>query len=240
MAKDYYSILGVPKNASDDQIKKAYRELALKLHPDRNKDPSAADKFKDINAAYAVLGDPQKRQQYDMFGSEQFGRNFSEEDIFKGFNTEDLFRDIFGQAGFGFGGFEEAFGAGQQEQTHVNLSFSFNDLEKGIDNMFEVERYKNCANCEGSGGEPGSKQVRCQRCEGSGRRYMQQNSLFGNFRMMMPCDRCRGKGKVYEKLCKECDGKGKVVVRERFRVHAEKVGGEDDGRSKKNKKFGMF
>ncbi|MDE1761762.1 MAG: DnaJ domain-containing protein [Candidatus Micrarchaeota archaeon] len=240
MGKDYYHVLGVQKSASADQIKKAYRELALKYHPDRNKDKGAEDRFKEINEAYAVLSDPQKRQQYDMFGAEQFGRSFSEEDIFRGFNTEDLFRDMFGQ-GFGFGGFEGGPFGGfqQQEQTGVSLNLSFDDIERGMDKEFQVQHYKRCANCSGSGGEPGSKQTRCTLCNGSGRRYSQRNSPFGMMTMMTTCNKCMGKGKTYEQICKECRGEGRVIVNERFRVRVDNSanGAEPD---QKKKKFGMF
>ncbi|MDE1869730.1 MAG: DnaJ domain-containing protein, partial [Candidatus Micrarchaeota archaeon] len=124
MAKDYYEILGVPKNASEEQIKKAYRELALKFHPDRNKDKGSEEKFKAINEAYSVLGEPEKRQQYDAYGSADFGQGFSGGNA-GGFSQDEMFRDIFNN----FGGFEDMFS--QADAQSVNLALSFEDIEGG-------------------------------------------------------------------------------------------------------------
>src|SRR5271170_4052098 len=134
MAKNYYEVLGIGKTASAEQIKGAYRELALKYHPDRNKDKNATEKFKEINEAYAVLGDEQKRKQYDSYGPAGFGQKYSEEDIFRNFNMEDLFQNMQGSM-FDF----QNFGGGFQEpeQTGVTLNLSFNDIEKGMDREFE-------------------------------------------------------------------------------------------------------
>lgn len=224
--RDYYEILGIRKNATNDEIKRAYRELALKYHPDRNKSDGATEKFKEINEAYAVLGDPEKRRQYDSFGPDQFNQRFSEEDIFRGFNTEEIFRDIFGAGGFGGQfGFGDMFGGmGQQpEQTGVNFYLSFDDLEKGVDREFEVRYNKACQACKGSGGEPGSKQVRCQACNGTGMRQVNQNTPFGRIQMASTCNRCGGRGKLYENLCRTCNGNGRVPVREKFRIKAERA-----------------
>ncbi len=243
MAKDYYKVLGVAKTASQDEIKAAYRNLAIKHHPDRNKDKGkeAETKMQELNEAYAVLSDPEKRQQYDQFGSEGFNQRFSQEDIFRNFNFEDIFQQFgnmggaAGGFGFpGFGGMEE-----QQEQTGVNLYLSFDDLEHGVDKEFEVQHVKRCEHCEGTGGEPGSKQIKCATCDGHGRRRVQQNTIFGRFEMVAPCNRCKGRGKVYEKECKECRGEGKVMVRDRFTIKAGKPG--DSGKREDNRrKFGVF
>lgn len=238
MPKDYYEILGVPKTASIDQIKKAYRELALKYHPDRNKDKGAEEKFKEINEAYAVLGDDQKRRQYDVMGAAGFGQQFSQDDIFRNFNAEDLFQNMqenlfdFQSFGGGLGGF------GQPETTGVNLNLSFDDIEHGMDREFEVQRYKKCSNCRGSGGDPGSREVRCATCNGSGRRRIQQNSFLGRFEMVTMCDRCRGRGKTFEHICNKCRGNGKVVVNEKFRIKVEKLG--DPEQKDSRRRFGVF
>lgn len=238
MAKDYYKVLGVAKTASQDEIKAAYRNLAIKHHPDRNKDKGkeAETKMQELNEAYAVLSDAEKRQQYDAYGSEGFNQKFTQEDIFRNFNFEDIFQQFggMGGGGFGFGGMEE-----QQEQTGVNLYLSFDDLEQGVDKEFEVQRLKACDYCSGTGGEPGAKQVKCEVCDGHGRRRVLQNTIFGRFEMVTPCNKCRGRGKVYEKVCKECRGEGKVLVRERFTIKAgmpPKDGKKEDNR----RKFGVF
>ncbi len=219
--RNYYDILGVKKNASAEEIKRAYRELALKLHPDRNKDKSAEEKFKEVNAAYAVLGDPEKRKQYDSFGPDQFNRRYSEEDIFRGFNPDDLMKDLFGFSGAG--GFGNIFGQQEeQQQSGVNLYLSFEDLERGINKEFSVQYRKQCPSCRGSGGEPGSKQEICPSCRGSGRRHIQQNTPFGRIQMMSVCEKCGGRGRVYEKACRTCSASGAVVVTEKFRIRAER------------------
>lgn len=247
MAKNYYNILGVPENASQEDIKKAYRNLALKLHPDRNKDPAAQEKFKEVNEAYAVLSDEEKRRQYDSYGPAGFGRRFSEEDIFRGSNVEDILREMGINLNFGFGG-GGPFGGGpfgQQftppEQNGVTLNLSFDDIDRGLDREFEVQHYKMCPNCRGSGGEPGSKQTKCATCNGSGRRRVQQNSILGRFEMVTVCDRCEGRGKVFEHACRTCNGNGRIIATEKFRVRVEKTGTEGrEGSNHSGKKFGIF
>ncbi len=221
--RDYYDVLGIKKSASADEIKRAYRELALKLHPDRNKDKHAEERFKEINAAYAVLGDPEKRKQYDSFGPDQFNRKFSEEDIFRGFNPDDLMKDLFGFAGSA--GFGNIFGQQEEQQSGVNLYLSFDDLEHGVNKEFSVQYRKQCPACRGSGGEPGSKQETCSACRGSGRRHIQQNTPFGRIQMMSVCEKCGGRGRIYEKTCRTCSGNGIIVVTDKFRIRAEKAGG---------------
>ena len=244
MAEDYYKILGVGKNASTDQIKNAYRELALKYHPDRNKDKGAEEKFKEINAAYAVLSDPQKRQQYDAYGPEGFNQRYTEEDIFRNFNFEDIIRQFnenMFTGGFRAEGMGDMFGQ-QQEQTGVNLYLSFDDIERGMTREFQVQRYKTCSNCRGTGGEPGSKQIKCPTCDGKGRMQVQQNTPFGRFSMVSTCSKCGGRGKVYEHSCKTCRGQGRVIVNERFKITAEPSDRQNKDKKEGKKKgfFGVF
>ena len=189
-----------------------------------------------MNEAYAVLSDPEKRQQYDTYGQAGFNQRFSQEDIFRNFNFEDIFQQFGGMGGgFGFPGFG---GMEEQEQTGVNLYLSFDDLERGVEREFEVQHVKRCEHCGGTGGEPGSKQVKCTTCDGHGRRRVQQNTIFGRFDMVTACNRCRGKGKVYDKACKECRGEGKVVVRDRFTIRAGKPGSKP--KEDTRRKFGVF
>jgi molecular chaperone DnaJ len=249
MEKDYYKVLGVPKDASQDQVKEAYRKLVLKLHPDVNKDAKAETKMQELNEAYAVLGDAQKRKQYDSYGPEGFQQRYTEDDIFRNFNFEDIIRE-FQDNMFTGGGFEGAqFGGDmfgqQQEQTGVNLYLSFDDIERGVQKEFQVQRYKSCSNCRGTGGEPGSKQIKCPTCEGKGRMHIQQNTVFGRINMVTTCNRCRGAGKIFDKLCRVCKGNGKVIVTEKFKVTAENLSKPDTGNKGEKPKgksgfFGLF
>ena len=238
MPEDFYKVLGVDKSSTPDQIKKAYRELALKYHPDRNKEKSAEARFKTINEAYAVLGDPEKRRQYDMMGSAAFNQRFSEEDIFRNFNINDIFKDMginIDMGGFSFGGMG-GFGNQPQEQTGVTLNLSFSDIEKGIDREYQVERVKRCAVCRGTGGDPSAKQSRCQDCDGTGQVHVRQRTPFGVFDAISPCRRCMGKGRIYEKRCSSCGGGGWINVREKFRVRIDGGGQDPDEHQEKRQK----
>ncbi len=239
MAQNYYETLGVPKSATKEQIKDAYRKLVMKYHPDVNKDPKAKVKMQELNEAYAVLSDDQKKAKYDSFGPDQFGQQFSEEDIFRGFDPDDILKSVFGQ---NFGQFGDVFsgGGGQgAEPAGMNLYLPFTDIERGIDKEFKVQRYETCHNCKGSGGEPGSKQVRCSSCNGSGRRQFRQNTILGTIQMMATCDRCRGRGKVYDEQCHTCRGQGQVLVTEHFRVRVERTDKDTPGKGG-GRMFGIF
>lgn len=244
MKRDYYDVLGVRKDASQSDIKEAYRKLVLKYHPDVTKDQKSEAKMQEVNEAYAVLSDPGKRRQYDSFGPEGFGRRFTADDIFRGFNFEDImheFQENFG--GFGGGGFTGfgPFGDFQeQEQSGVNLYLSFDDIDRGVDREFEVQRYKRCDNCKGNGGEPGSKQIKCNACNGSGRRQIRQNLFGASISMVSTCNMCKGRGRTFEKICRTCKGSGRVLVKERFRIKAEKGGKGDSGKKAKGGFFGVF
>jgi molecular chaperone DnaJ len=239
MAKDYYSVLGIGKSAGIDEIKRAYRELAMRYHPDKNKGKDAEIKMQELNEAYAVLSDPEKRRQYDTFGSEGFRQRYTEEDIFRNFNFEDIMREfqenIF--SGGGFGPFATDFQ--EPEQTGVNLYISFDEIEKGFEREYEVQRNMVCENCKGSGGDPDSKQVKCATCNGTGRRHVQQNTMFGRFSMVATCDKCRGRGRIFERSCKTCHGNGRINVKEKFRIKVEKE--EKEGKEKgRGRFFGVF
>jgi molecular chaperone DnaJ len=234
MAKDYYEILGVKRSASVDDIKRAYRDLALKHHPDRNKDKGSEEKFKEINSAYAVLSDPEKRKQYDAYGPEGFGQRFSQDDIFRNFDLNEIFRQMGFGGGFGFG--ESVFGGGMEDMSQpqgVNVYLSFDDITRGVDKEFEVSHRKICEHCSGTGGEPGSKQSRCPTCNGRG-----QIAIHPNLPFYTPCRKCGGRGKIYERHCRECRGSGSIMVREKFRVRAENSE-KPEGKEKKGF-FGTF
>ncbi len=216
MTEDFYDVLGVNKNASAEEIKTAYRELALKYHPDKNSSKNAEERFKKINEAYAVLGNEDKKKQYDSYGPEQFNRQYSEEDIFRGFNINDIFKDM----GFNidFGG-----GAGYGSSSRggdilYKLKLTFMEAAKGTDKSIEIKHVSKCKHCNGSGGEPGSKIVKCSMCHGAGRVKRTVNTFFGAMQTVMVCNDCGGAGSFYEKKCKECRGKGGVVTTEKIDV----------------------
>jgi molecular chaperone DnaJ len=233
MTKDYYDILGIKKNASSEEIKQAYRELALHYHPDRNKDPAAVEKFKMINEAYAVLSDPQKRQQYDMLGSTQFNQWYSPEDIMRNVDFESILKQMGIDIG-GMGNFEDLFGfggsmgsgmGGQREQyaENLNLNFPLSDMEKGIDRDIEVQHYAMCSNCRGSGAEPGSKISKCPECNGKGTvRRGGSSGISSFFFMQSVCGKCGGRGSIFDRNCRTCRGRGQVLVKERFRIRIDK------------------
>ena len=229
MAKDYYEILGVPRNATLDEIKKAYRELALKYHPDRNKSKEAEEKFKEINEAYAVLSDPEKRKQYDMYGPAGFGQRYSEEDIFRGFNFEDIFRDLGINFGFDFGfdNFDEDFFSPfEQRQRAQNvgqsilyrLDITLEEAAKGAEKEIKFRHIKKCPHCNGTGAEPDAKLIKCPECNGRGVIIATRNTFFGKIQTSMTCPRCGGSGKIYDKPCRVCNGTGGIVSDEKVVV----------------------
>ena len=227
MAKDYYNILGVPKNASQAQIKEAYRKLVLKNHPDINKSDEAKTKMQDINEAYAVLGNEEKRKQYDTYGPEMFNRQFSQEDIFRGVNFEDIIRDMGLNINFGGFGSEDLFGSffgGAKQNRDIGQSILYRmdltleEIARGTTKKITIKHLKKCSRCSGTGGEPGSKPVKCPRCKGSGYISRQQRSMFGSINTVTPCEDCGGAGKYYDKVCKTCSGKGGVLASENVEV----------------------
>lgn len=213
--KDYYSILGVDKNASDDDIKSAYRKMAKKYHPDLNKDnPDAAEKFKEVNEAYEVLSDKQKRSNYDQFGSAD-GANFS--DFFGGngggfsggFSGDfgDIFSDIF--SAFGGGG---RAGASTQnargEDINLAMNITLKESAFGTSKDIRVTKLESCPHCKGSGAKGGTAFETCPDCKGAGRVRFQQNTIFGTTIREGLCNTCKGTGKRIKEKCPECMGKG--------------------------------
>ncbi|MFW6013685.1 MAG: molecular chaperone DnaJ [Candidatus Nanoarchaeia archaeon] len=219
MAKDYYEALGVDRNASTDEIKKAYKKLAKKYHPDINKeDPEAATKFKEINEAAAVLGDEKKRAQYDRFGST--GEGFSGYEGFSG--GESPFGDF---SSFGdFGGFDDIFeaffgGGGRRGRSRsrrrgsdlrYELSITLEEAFKGVKKKIKVPRYETCSKCGGSGAESTSDIITCDQCKGSGYVRRTQRTPFGVFSSTSPCSKCGGEGRIISNPCKTCRGEGRV------------------------------
>lgn len=219
--KDYYSVLGVNKSASDDEIKSAYRQLAKKYHPDLNKAPEAAEKFKEINEAYSVLGDKQKRANYDQYGSEDGPQGFSGGQGFSGFSQ-----------GEGFGGFEDIFNIfsnfggrnrdaqvrEEGEDVNLNLVISFLDAAFGCEKEIIVTRKERCKDCHGTGAKTDSDYVTCKECNGTGRVTYTQQTLFGMTRTVGTCRNCGGKGKVVKDKCPNCRGTGLKTVTTKIKV----------------------
>lgn len=213
MAKrDYYEVLGLTKGASEDEIKKAYRKLARKHHPDVNPgNKEAEEKFKEINEAYEILGDTEKRSRYDQFG--HAGANGFDGNMggagFGGFEDfGDIFENIFG--GFGFGGRQQKTGPVRGADLRAELSISFEEAAFGITKSIEIPRTENCDVCGGTGAEPGTHPESCTTCHGSGRITTAQRTPLGSFRMVKDCPTCGGTGNIIKKPCKHCSGKGKL------------------------------
>lgn len=222
--RDYYEILGIGKKASADEIKSAYRKLAMQYHPDRNKSTDAEEKFKEISEAYAVLADQSKRQQYDQFGHAGIDMRYTQEDIFRGVNFNDIFRD-FG-TGFSFGGgiFDILFGGrrheGPQRGSDIlfDLSIDLEDAASGKTVELEVPRTEICDICNGSGAKPGTSPIMCSACRGSGQVSRAQNTPFGRFMITSTCGTCRGSGEVIDSPCTTCHGSGTVQRRRKIEV----------------------
>ena len=222
MAKrDYYEVLGVDKQASEDEIKKAYRKIAIKYHPDRNPgNKEAEEKFKEAAEAYEVLHDPQKRQQYDQFGFDGpqggfggFGGGASMDmnDIFS------MFGDVFGGHGGGFGGFGGFGGGGQHQKPQyrgadlrIKVTLSLQEIATGTTKKFKVKKDVTCTHCNGSGAEKGSASETCPTCHGSGVVTRTVRTMLGMMQTQSECPTCHGEGTVIKNKCKECGGTGVV------------------------------
>jgi molecular chaperone DnaJ len=204
--RDYYEILGVHRNASDTEIKKAYRKLALQFHPDKNAgDKEAEDRFKEISEAYSVLSDPQKRVTYDQYGHAGLGNGggFSSGG-FGGSPFEDIFGDLFGDI---FGGRARSRGRGRRgDDLRYNLSIKFEEAAFGLETKIQIPRYETCATCQGSGARPGTSPRTCQVCHGAGQVRYQQ----GFFSLTRPCPECGGEGQVIDQPCDDCRGSGRI------------------------------
>ncbi|HLD59794.1 MAG TPA: molecular chaperone DnaJ [Candidatus Bilamarchaeaceae archaeon] len=219
--RDYYEILGVSKSAGVDEIKKAYRKLALQHHPDKGGD---AEKFKEISEAYAVLSDSKKRSQYDQYGHAGFDQMYSQEDIFRGADFGDLFEQFGFKDSFGdvFGGF---FGGGRGRRRDIGadleteIQITLEEVAKGVKKEIEIHKHSVCEKCDGSRAEPGSKIKTCSNCGGRGQ--VQQTRSMGMMRFVTAttCPSCRGEGKTLEHPCSACRGSGRQRKKEKINVN---------------------
>ena len=227
MAKDYYDILGVSRGSSDDEIKKAYRKLAHKYHPDK----SGGDekKFKEINEAYQVLSDKSKRSQYDQFGQTFEGAGPGGGQGFGGFDFSGFQQGFDGQGfdfGEGFGDiFSDIFGGRQTRDRRqpgrdiqVDVEISFEEMVRGAKREVNLYRRVQCDVCHGTGGEPGSKEETCPTCKGSGKVQQTVRSMFGSFAQVSNCPTCSGSGKTYSKKCHKCAGEGRIKEDQKISV----------------------
>ncbi len=221
--QDYYEVLGVNKSADEAELKKAYRKLAMKYHPDRNKgDKEAETKFKEASEAYDVLRDPQKRQRYDQFGhSGMNGGGFGGaggasdfEDIFSRFS------DIFGSDIFGGGGGGDPFGGrsqGRRRSNHgqpgsdmkVRVKLTLEEIAEGVEKTLKVKRQKKCDSCSGTGAETDADFETCSTCNGMGEVRQVSRTMFGQFVNVQPCPTCRGEGRIIRNKCSSCSGEGR-------------------------------
>lgn len=231
MASNYYDILGISKGATDDEIKKAYRKLAHKYHPDKSGGDEA--KFKEINQAYQVLSDKSKRQQYDQFGQTFDGAGQSGGSANGGFGGFDFsgFQGFGGNGGFEFGGegfediFSNIFGGSTKARRRsygadiqVDVEITFAEMVKGAEKEINLYKRVTCDRCRGEGGEPGTSMKTCPTCKGAGRVQTMRRSLFGSFSQVSECPECHGDGKVYEKKCSKCGGDGRIKQEQKLEL----------------------
>jgi molecular chaperone DnaJ len=227
--RDYYDILGVNKGASDSELKSAFRNLARKYHPDVSQEADAEDKFKEINEAYAVLSDSQKRGAYDRYGHAGLNGMPGAQD-FSNIDLSDLFGDLF--QGFGIGGFGRSRGRSRNaprrgDDLQYNLQLTFEEGVFGLEREIEFARDETCSVCSGSRAEPGTTADRCSQCNGQGEVRQTRQSFFGSMVQVTTCPTCSGSGETISTPCKQCTGRG--IERKRVTKMIQVPGGVDTG-----------
>lgn len=228
--RDYYEVLGVSKTATEDEIKKAYRQVAKKYHPDMNPgDKEAEAKFKEASEAYAILSDTEKRRQYDQFGHAAFeqGGGGAGGFEFTG-DMSDIFGDLFGDF-FGGGRRRANTGPMKGANTRAGIRITFEEAVFGTEKELELNLKEECATCHGSGAKPGSSSETCSKCGGQGQVVFTQQSLFGMTRSVQTCPDCRGTGKIIREKCLDCHGAGYLTKRKKIQVTI--PAGIDNGQS---------
>lgn len=218
--KDYYEILNVSRDASQDEIKSAYRKLAKKYHPDLNpNDKEAEQKFKEINEAYEILSDPEKRKRYDMFGEAGANGQGGYSQDFGGFG--DIFDDIFDIFTGGFGRTSQRsrdYGPVRGADLRYELTLEFEEAVFGVEKEIQIRRAESCGTCDGTGVKPGSSKETCSKCNGTGEIRYAQRTPFGQFVRVATCDACGGSGEIIKEKCETCNGRGKVLKNRRIKV----------------------
>ena len=229
--RDYYEVIGVDKNADEATLKKAYREMAKKYHPDMHPDDAEAEaKFKEATEAYGVLSDPEKRRQYDQYGHAAFeggtngGMNFD----FSGMDFSDIFGDIFGDF-FGGGSRRTSNGPMRGQNVRTSVRITFEEAAFGCNKEIEVVLKDQCETCHGSGAKPGTSKVTCSKCGGKGRVVMTSQSFFGTMQNVTTCPDCRGSGQIIKEKCPDCSGTGYISRKKRIEVSI--PAGIDDGQA---------
>ncbi len=233
--RDYYEVLGVSNDASEQEIKKAYRKMAMKYHPDKNQgNKESEEKFKEVNEAYEVLSDPQKRSTYDKFGHAGFSGGGFEQGGFSGGQGfggfEDIFGDIFGgMFGGGFSGTGRSRNTGPRKGADMRLrmELKFEEAAFGIEREISLQREEQCETCKGSGAKPGTSPITCPKCNGTGEIRQTTRTPFGNMINVIPCANCQGTGTVIEHKCETCHGQGRVKKAKKLNIKI--PAGVDDG-----------
>ncbi|MCK5661263.1 MAG: molecular chaperone DnaJ, partial [Methanosarcinales archaeon] len=213
--RDYYEILGVSKDADEKTIKKAYRELAMKYHPDKNKEPEAEEKFKEMSEAYGVLSDSDKKARYDQYGHAGIDDRYTADDIFGGIDLNDIFG---GGGGYGGSIFDHIFGGGGRTRRgpqrgsdlRYDMEIEFMDAAFGKETKVTIPREEICDKCKGSGAKEGTSPKTCPTCKGSGQVRQIMRTPLGNFAQSSTCSTCRGEGKIIDNPCTTCHGSGRV------------------------------
>ena len=220
--KDYYATLGLEKGASDDEIKKAFRKLAIKYHPDKNQgDKEAESKFKEINEAYQVLSDPEKKETYDRYGTVDFDGSGFGAGGFGGFDFSEMggFGDIF-ESFFGGGGSGRRRNGPQRgTDLEYTVSLTFEEAVFGVEREISIDRSENCETCKGSGAKEGTSKKTCPTCNGQGQVRVQRQTPLGSFVSTSTCNTCNGTGSVIEEPCTSCHGRGHVRKTRKIKVN---------------------